>query len=149
MGTDMSCVVNVPERLTLREYEVMRGLVTRKTYREIAEELGVKVNTVKFHSKNIYSKWSVTRRPEAIAFWTAHALEGTAHRLVPSDKNAEIASANIHLPERMNLSFIGSWYFRIELFESPMKNASSHQLPGYDQASLSLTTPKRSESNVQ
>jgi LuxR family maltose regulon positive regulatory protein len=54
------------EPLTEREREVLRFLPSRLTTREIADELYVSVNTLKFHLKVIYRKLGVTSRAEAV-----------------------------------------------------------------------------------
>ena len=53
------------EPLSDRELEVLRLLATGLSYREIAEELYVSINTVKAHTKNIYSKLGVHGRMQA------------------------------------------------------------------------------------
>ena len=53
------------EPLTERERDVLRFLPSRLTVREIADELFVSVNTVKFHLRVIYRKLGVTSRAEA------------------------------------------------------------------------------------
>jgi DNA-binding NarL/FixJ family response regulator len=53
------------EPLTARERDVLRFLPSRLTVREIADELFVSVNTVKFHLRVIYRKLGVTSRAEA------------------------------------------------------------------------------------
>ncbi|UCC51317.1 MAG: hypothetical protein JSV68_19740 [Anaerolineaceae bacterium] len=53
------------EPLSVRELEVLRLLAAGLTYREIAEELFVSINTVKAHAKNIYSKLGVHGRMQA------------------------------------------------------------------------------------
>jgi LuxR family maltose regulon positive regulatory protein len=53
------------ERLTERERDVLRFLPSRLTLREIAAELHVSVNTLKFHLKVIYRKLGVSSRAEA------------------------------------------------------------------------------------
>jgi LuxR family maltose regulon positive regulatory protein len=55
------------EQLTERERDVLRYLPSRLTVREIANELYVSVNTLKFHLKVIYRKLGVTSRAEAAA----------------------------------------------------------------------------------
>lgn len=65
---DTSCM----DKLTPAEMSVMRRIIERKSNQEIADELGVTVNTVKFHKKNIYVKWGVRgvrRRIEVIALF--------------------------------------------------------------------------------
>ena len=51
--------------LSDRELEVLRLLAAALSYREIAEELFVSINTVKAHTKNIYSKMGVHGRMQA------------------------------------------------------------------------------------
>ena len=51
--------------LTERERDVLRFLPSRLTIREIADELYVSVNTLKFHLKVIYRKLGVKSRAEA------------------------------------------------------------------------------------
>jgi LuxR family maltose regulon positive regulatory protein len=53
--------------LSERELEVLELLVEGRTYREIARELCVSINTVKTHLKNIYGKLRVNNRREAAA----------------------------------------------------------------------------------
>jgi signal transduction histidine kinase/DNA-binding NarL/FixJ family response regulator/ligand-binding sensor domain-containing protein len=49
-----------------REVEVMRLMAERKNNAQIAEELFVSLNTVKFHLKNIYGKLGIKSRLEAV-----------------------------------------------------------------------------------
>jgi LuxR family maltose regulon positive regulatory protein len=53
------------EALTDRERDVLRMLPSRLTVREIADELGISTNTLKFHLKTIYRKLEVASRAEA------------------------------------------------------------------------------------
>jgi LuxR family transcriptional regulator, maltose regulon positive regulatory protein len=53
------------ESLTERERDVLRFLASRLTVREIADELYLSVNTLKFHLKAIYRKLGVNSRAEA------------------------------------------------------------------------------------
>ena len=53
------------EPLTERERDVLRFLPSRLTAREIADELYVSVNTLKFHLRVIYRKLGVNSRAEA------------------------------------------------------------------------------------
>jgi LuxR family maltose regulon positive regulatory protein len=53
------------EPLTARERDVLRFLASRLTIREIADELYLSVNTLKFHLKAIYRKLGVNSRAEA------------------------------------------------------------------------------------
>ena len=54
------------EHLTSREREVLRLLPTRLTHREIASELFVSPNTLKFHLRLIYRKLGVSSRADAV-----------------------------------------------------------------------------------
>jgi LuxR family maltose regulon positive regulatory protein len=51
--------------LSERELEVLRLLAAGLSYREIADELYISINTVKAHAKNIYSKLGVHGRMQA------------------------------------------------------------------------------------
>ena len=62
------------EALTEREMVVLRMLPSRLTLREIADELFISINTLKFHLKVIYRKLGCSSRAEA-AEW-ARALTG-------------------------------------------------------------------------
>jgi LuxR family maltose regulon positive regulatory protein len=53
--------------LTDREYVVLSLLPTRLSNVEIAERLGVSLNTVKTHLKHIYRKFDAVRRSDAIS----------------------------------------------------------------------------------
>jgi LuxR family maltose regulon positive regulatory protein len=54
------------EPLTPRELEVLAWLPTSLSSKDIARELGVSANTVRYHTKNIYGKLGVHRRFDAI-----------------------------------------------------------------------------------
>lgn len=51
--------------LSNREREIFSLIVQVKTNKEIADELNVSINTVKFHIKNIYEKLEIMSRKEA------------------------------------------------------------------------------------
>lgn len=53
-------------RLTEREREVLRELGRGLSDKAIARELGLTENTVKYHLKNVYSKFRVKNRAEAV-----------------------------------------------------------------------------------
>jgi LuxR family maltose regulon positive regulatory protein len=55
------------EPLNDREVQMLRLLAARLSYREIAEELYLSLNTIKWYVKNIYSKLGVHKREEAAA----------------------------------------------------------------------------------
>jgi DNA-binding NarL/FixJ family response regulator len=55
--------------LSQREREVLEKLARGLPNAEIAAELSVSENTVRFHLKNIYEKLAVSNRTEAVAWW--------------------------------------------------------------------------------
>jgi LuxR family maltose regulon positive regulatory protein len=55
------------EPLTERELAILRLMAANLSHREIAQELYLSVNTIKWHSTHIYSKLGVHRRADAIA----------------------------------------------------------------------------------
>jgi LuxR family maltose regulon positive regulatory protein len=55
------------EPLTERELAILRLMAVDLSHREIAQELYLSVNTVKWHSTHIYSKLGVHRRADAVA----------------------------------------------------------------------------------
>ena len=54
------------DTLSARERDVLRFLPSRLTVREIAAELYISVNTLKFHMRAIYRKLGVNTRAEAV-----------------------------------------------------------------------------------
>jgi LuxR family maltose regulon positive regulatory protein len=54
------------EPLTEREVAILRLMAANLSHREVAQELYLSVNTVKWHSTHIYSKLGVHRRGEAV-----------------------------------------------------------------------------------
>ena len=59
--------------LSKRERTILEALSKGLTNRELATELGIAVNTVKFHLSNLYDKLSVNNRAQAIAaFFNSH-----------------------------------------------------------------------------
>lgn len=55
--------------LTRRELEVLSALAAGSTNKEIAADLGLSPNTVKFHVKNLFQKLGVHNRSQAIALY--------------------------------------------------------------------------------
>jgi len=55
--------------LSKRELEVLSTLAAGRTNKEIARELGVSANTVKFHIRNLYQKLNVRNRSQAISLY--------------------------------------------------------------------------------
>lgn len=66
-ATQQSTGAETSTPLTGREVEVLRQLATGKTYREIAEDLYLSVNTVRSHAMRIYRKLGVDNRVAALA----------------------------------------------------------------------------------
>ena len=55
--------------LTRRELEVLADLAAGRTNKQIARELDVSLNTVKFHVRNLFQKLGVNSRSQAIALY--------------------------------------------------------------------------------
>ncbi|MEC5145330.1 response regulator transcription factor [Chitinophaga sp. 212800010-3] len=53
--------------LTPRENQIMQALVKGLTYKEVANELDIRVGTVRTHIENIYEKLQVKSKAEAVA----------------------------------------------------------------------------------
>jgi DNA-binding NarL/FixJ family response regulator len=62
---NMFMITNKLDQLTPRERAVFNLLITGLLYKEIADDLGVGMDTVKKHCKNIYIKLAVRNRTEA------------------------------------------------------------------------------------
>lgn len=61
-------IVQAPEQehLTAREYEVLSWLMREERVEDIAEALGITINTLRTHMGNIYAKLGVSSRGEAV-----------------------------------------------------------------------------------
>ena len=66
LSRDASLVADIEEPLSDREIQVLHLLASPLTSAEIARELYISVNTIRFHIKNIYSKLGVHSRSEAL-----------------------------------------------------------------------------------
>jgi two-component system nitrate/nitrite response regulator NarL len=55
--------------LTRREMEVLSDLASGQTNKQIARDLGVSLNTIKFHVRNLYQKLAVNSRGQAISMY--------------------------------------------------------------------------------
>ncbi|WP_371168997.1 response regulator transcription factor [Aliiroseovarius sp. 2305UL8-7] len=64
------------QSLSRKERLILEALSTGRTNRELSEELGISLNTVKFHLSNLYDKLSVKNRAQAIAFYYSSQLPG-------------------------------------------------------------------------
>jgi LuxR family maltose regulon positive regulatory protein len=58
--------IQLLDPLTGRELDVVRLLPSHRSYAAIGNELGVSINTVKYHVKAIYRKLDATSRSEAV-----------------------------------------------------------------------------------
>lgn len=61
-------------QLSRKERAMLEALSKGLTNRELAKELGITINTVKFHLSNLYEKLSVKNRAQAIAFYYSSRL---------------------------------------------------------------------------
>jgi len=67
---DVRTLYNNPlTTLTRRELEVLSDLASGRTNKQIARDLGVSLNTVKFHVRNLFQKLDVNSRSQAIALY--------------------------------------------------------------------------------
>lgn len=57
------------ENLTLRERGLLSALCSGQTNNQLAKDIGVSVNTVKFHLRNLFEKLDVRNRAQAIAMF--------------------------------------------------------------------------------
>jgi DNA-binding NarL/FixJ family response regulator len=73
-GGEDAAAAEQSARLSRRELEVLRLLVTGRTNRAIAEELVVAVRTVDRHVSNIFTKLGVSSRSAATAYAYEHDL---------------------------------------------------------------------------
>lgn len=56
-----------PSNLSKREIDILNGLIKGYTYKELANEYAISVETVRSHLKNIYEKLHVHSKSEAVA----------------------------------------------------------------------------------
>lgn len=63
------------EELTARERAMLAALAKGRTNTELAQDLGISINTVKFHLRNLYEKLGFTNRSQAIAFYYSQAQQ--------------------------------------------------------------------------
>jgi two-component system, NarL family, nitrate/nitrite response regulator NarP len=62
------------EELTSREKTMLAALARGRTNIELAKDLDISVNTVKFHLRNLYEKLGFTNRSQAIAFYYSNEV---------------------------------------------------------------------------
>ena len=63
------------EQLTPREKELLAALAKGDSNDRIARELGLSINTVKFHLRNLYDKLAIKNRAQAVAFYYSTTRE--------------------------------------------------------------------------
>lgn len=63
------------ETLTDREKTLLSALARGRTNSELANEIGISINTVKFHLRNLYEKLGFKNRSQAIAFYYADSFD--------------------------------------------------------------------------
>jgi two-component system, LuxR family, response regulator FixJ len=61
-------------KLTSREYEVLEQLVTGKSNKEIAGQLGISPRTVEFHRAHVMEKMAAKGLPELVRVWLSADL---------------------------------------------------------------------------
>jgi two-component system nitrate/nitrite response regulator NarP len=61
--------------LTKRERVILQFLADGSSNKELAERLGISINTVKFHLSNLYEKLGVKNRSQAISFFYSRRLD--------------------------------------------------------------------------
>lgn len=69
---DVSALPGPDYKLTPREHEILELLAHAKLYKEIASDLSISTETVRFHINNIYKKLHVRTRTEAILKHLGH-----------------------------------------------------------------------------
>ncbi len=64
------------EHLTPREKELLAALAKGDSNDQIARALGLSINTVKFHLRNLYDKLAIKNRAQAVAFFYSTTRDG-------------------------------------------------------------------------
>lgn len=70
------------QQLSRKERVILEALSKGLTNRELASELDISINTVKFHLSNLYDKLNVKNRAQAIAFFYSSRLTRDQESLV-------------------------------------------------------------------
>ncbi|WP_133252037.1 helix-turn-helix transcriptional regulator [Actinomycetospora cinnamomea] len=92
--------------LTIRELEVLRGLVEGYPARELAEQLGLAVNTIRTHTNRIFRKLGVHGRLEAVRLARAEGLAPTRGEGRPPHRGRLQPSVIVGPPPTAPLSLI-------------------------------------------
>jgi len=89
----MERIVNGRVQLTPREIDVLRSLAHGCTYSQVADRLGVSLNTVATHVKNLYRKLAV--RSARAAVWRGFELRLLARPQGQDARGAESAARTV------------------------------------------------------
>ena len=82
--------------LTDRQLEILQLKARRFTNAEIAEQLVISITTVKWHVRQIYNKFGVNNRSEAVAFARqAGLLEQKQQQMNPFRQQARLHTVRI------------------------------------------------------
>ncbi len=73
-------------QLSRRERTLLEAMAKGLTNKELARELGISTNTVKFHLSNLYEKLSLKNRAQAVAFYYSSRLASEAKPSDPATK---------------------------------------------------------------
>lgn len=72
--------------LTKREHALLVSLSQGRTNKELAIDLGISVNTAKFHLRNLFEKLSVKNRAQAVAYYYSAQYGQPVDWLNPSEE---------------------------------------------------------------
>src|SRR5258708_456021 len=99
----------LPEPMTPRELDILRGMVEGLTNAEIAERLVLSAGTVKWYVKQLYGKLGVHSRDEAVAQALAFGLATApfADDSTKSDANPDCPLIN-PLPQDVSGRYVGN-----------------------------------------
>jgi DNA-binding CsgD family transcriptional regulator len=74
LRVSVDCPTTPATQLTAREADILSLLVEGLSNKEIAARLGVSARTVNFHLDNLYAKFGVNNRTEAVVYALKHGL---------------------------------------------------------------------------
>ena len=88
------------EKLTKREHEILALLAKGFLYKEIADQLGISMSTVRAHLHTVYEKLHVQSRTEAVVKYPGQRLSVKMRlEASASGKNDCILGCNRYIPE--------------------------------------------------
>ena len=112
-----------PRRLTLQEQRLLALLIEGHYKKTAADVMGISVNTVSFHLKNIYDKLQVHSKTEAVVKVLREGLLPSAQEPAPESRPYNQARANFH--SRSIVARESPRVAAISSVERPPKNFSS------------------------